>query len=108
MCSAKGHVRSTPESGHVRCTITHVRFVPIADMGRDPRQNTATRGRITLISVNSPGCVLLRYSGHGRNTANAGEFGHILRARNRRHKKNQRYDFTPAVRYDGAREVVRL
>ncbi len=30
-----------------------------------PKTNKATRGRITLISVNSPGCVLLRYSGHG-------------------------------------------
>src|SRR5215510_10999634 len=30
-----------------------------------PQTNTATRGRITLISVNSPGCVLLRYSGLG-------------------------------------------
>src|SRR4029434_10040944 len=30
-----------------------------------PQTNTATRGRITLISVNSPGCVLLMYSGRG-------------------------------------------
>ena len=32
MCSAKAHVRSYPESGHVRCT-RDVRFVPIADIG---------------------------------------------------------------------------
>ena len=31
MCSAKRHVRFTPESGHVRCK-KNVRFVPIADM----------------------------------------------------------------------------
>ena len=31
MCSAKRHVRFTPESGHVRCT-RYVRFVPIADI----------------------------------------------------------------------------
>ena len=30
MCSAKDHVRFTPESGHVRCN-WGVRFVPIAD-----------------------------------------------------------------------------
>ena len=32
MSSAKGHVRSTPESGHVQCT-RYVRLVPIADIG---------------------------------------------------------------------------
>ena len=30
MCSAKCHVRFTPESGHVQCT-SDVRFVPKAD-----------------------------------------------------------------------------
>ena len=33
ICSAKGHVRFTPESGHVQRT-SHVCFVPIADIGR--------------------------------------------------------------------------
>ena len=32
MCSAKGHVRFTPKSGHVQCT-ADVRYVPIADIG---------------------------------------------------------------------------
>ena len=32
MCSAKGHVRSTPESGHVQCDRRNVRLVPIADI----------------------------------------------------------------------------
>ena len=31
ICGAKGHVRFSPESGHVRCT-RDVRFVPIADI----------------------------------------------------------------------------
>src|SRR4029453_19108224 len=44
MCSAKGHVRFTPESGHRN------------NYGRSG-SNAATRGKITLISVNSPGCV---------------------------------------------------
>jgi hypothetical protein len=37
-----------------------VRFGPIADIGDDHERsgsNAATRGKITLISVNSPGCV---------------------------------------------------
>ena len=58
----KRHVRFTPKSGHVRCT-NHVRFVPISGHPEPPcpladfRQIRAARGRVTMISVNSPGCV---------------------------------------------------
>ena len=43
--------------------LAYVRFVPIADiqglLGSSPeiQRNTAVRGKIILISVNSPGCV---------------------------------------------------
>jgi hypothetical protein len=40
--------------------LAHVCFGPIADIGDDHERsgsNAATRGKITLISVNSPGCV---------------------------------------------------
>ena len=56
---AKGHVRFTPESGHVQCNSA----CPLsANSGhRDGHwrsgSKAAARGRITLISVNSPGCV---------------------------------------------------
>src|SRR5262249_8539411 len=59
ICAAKSHVRFTPESGHVRCT----RLCPLWAKGghRDDYNlsgsNAATRGKVTLISVNSLVCV---------------------------------------------------
>ena len=55
----KRDVRFTPESGHMQCT----RRCPLsANSGHDDDyersgSNAATRGKITLISLNSPGCV---------------------------------------------------
>ena len=46
MCGAKGHVRFTPNSGHVRCN-SDVRFVPIADIApliRSPRRRGQALG----------------------------------------------------------------
>src|SRR5262252_7245882 len=59
ICKAKRHVRFTPLSGHVQCKSA----CPLrAKSGhRDDYEpsgsNAAARGKITLISVNSPGCV---------------------------------------------------
>ena len=40
------------------CSATRdVGFVPIADITSVQESNAATRGKVTLISVNSPGCV---------------------------------------------------
>ena len=58
-------------------------------------------GDFAIIDRDDPG-------DRARNTANAGEFGHILRARNRRHKKTSVTISRRLSRYDGAREVVRL
>src|SRR5262245_24798381 len=64
ICSAKKHVRFTPNSD-IDCVFRHVRFGPkphiraSEDYARpaDSPTNTAARGKMTLISVNSPGCV---------------------------------------------------
>jgi hypothetical protein len=45
-----------PPKADICGAVADVRFGPIADIG-PPQRNTATRGRITLISVNSPGGV---------------------------------------------------
>src|SRR5262245_32251215 len=55
----KSHVRFTPKAD-MRSALAHVCFGPIADMkNRYERSesNVAARGKVTLISVNSPGCV---------------------------------------------------
>ena len=52
------------KSGHVQC-VRSFPLLAISGHRSRPQTNTATRGRITLISVNSPGCVLLKYNGHG-------------------------------------------
>jgi hypothetical protein len=77
MCSAARHVRFIPnsdrKSGFPHKVVSalapkadicgakrNVRFGPKAVMGNDHERsgsNAATRGKITLISVNSPGCV---------------------------------------------------
>jgi len=79
ICSAKGHVRFAPnsdrESGFPHKVMSalppkadmcgaasDVRFGPIADIGlsaclRGLQTKAAARGRIIVISVNSPGCV---------------------------------------------------
>ena len=59
ICAAKSPVRFTPESD-IECVSLDVRYLPIADIGIDHElsvSSAATRGRITLISVNSPGSV---------------------------------------------------
>src|SRR5262245_40824958 len=59
ICAVKRHVRFTPESGHVRCTSACPLWANSGHWGDHERSgsNAATRGKITLISVNSPGCV---------------------------------------------------
>src|SRR5262245_14054533 len=59
ICSALADVRFTPNS-YVDCVFRHVCCGPIADIQSaffGFQTNAAVRGRITLISVNSPGCV---------------------------------------------------
>src|SRR6478672_4786895 len=63
MCDAKQHVRFTPESGHVQCNSVCLLCANSGHTGlmKHPclgfQTNTAERGRIILISVNSPSCV---------------------------------------------------
>src|SRR5262249_39000378 len=59
ICSAKRHVRSTPKSGHMHCTSACPLWANSGHRNNYGRlgSNAATRGKITLISVNSPGCV---------------------------------------------------
>ena len=59
MCSAKGHVCFSPEADMCRA-LANVRFVPIAyiwaseDHAFNSERKAAARGKIILISVNSP------------------------------------------------------
>jgi hypothetical protein len=55
----KGHVCFTPESGHVQCTSSSLLWAKSRhrDDYERSESNAATRGKITLISVNSPGSV---------------------------------------------------
>ena len=68
MCSAKRHVRFTPESGHVRCK-ADVRFVPIADMKglrerfsdecRSARQDNPDLSELTRLRIDLDGARVL-------------------------------------------------
>src|SRR5262245_44911171 len=59
----KSMMSALPPKADMCSALAHVRFGPIADIqcvpgpSRGSHTNTAVRGRITLISVNSPGCV---------------------------------------------------
>jgi hypothetical protein len=57
--AANGHVRFTPKSEHVRCSYRCPLWANSGHQNDRKRQesNAAARGKVTLISVNSPGCV---------------------------------------------------
>ena len=59
-CAVQNAMSALPPKADMCGANGDVRFVPIADIAErcgDQTRNTAARGRMTLISVNSPGLV---------------------------------------------------